>query len=151
MKVGQNQSLPRSTTLNLPNFQNNSPDLIRLRRRWLTSQRLVSPKAFCYSQGEISEAEFMSKPKPETRQAVTSSYMDLKTIFKPEDAPVDNPHDLADAGEFPFTRGPYPTMYRGKLWTMRQYAGFATAAESNARYRDLLSQAPTGLSTPPAP
>src|SRR5215469_5448201 len=49
-------------------------------------------------------------------------------------------------GEFPFTRGIYPTMYRGRLWTMRQYAGFATAEESNRRYRYLLSQGITGLS-----
>src|ERR1700747_384050 len=49
-------------------------------------------------------------------------------------------------GEFPFTRGIQPTMYRGRLWTMRQYAGFATAAESNARYRYLLERGTTGLS-----
>ncbi len=49
-------------------------------------------------------------------------------------------------GEYPFTRGPYPTMYRGKFWTMRQYAGFGTAEESNKRYRYLLSQGTTGLS-----
>ncbi len=88
----------------------------------------------------------MSKPKPEARQAVTSSGIELKTIFKPDDAQVDYANDLGDAGEFPFTRGPYPTMYSGKLWTMRQYAGFATAAQSNARYRYLLTQGQTGLS-----
>ncbi|MEW6127757.1 MAG: methylmalonyl-CoA mutase family protein [Acidobacteriota bacterium] len=88
----------------------------------------------------------MSKSKPEIRKAATSSGIELKTLFKPEDAPVDYPNDLADAGEFPFTRGPYPTMYRSKLWTMRQYAGFATAAESNRRYRYLLTQGQTGLS-----
>src|SRR6187549_3837732 len=49
-------------------------------------------------------------------------------------------------GEFPYTRGIQPTMYRGRLWTMRQYAGFGTAAESNARYRYLLAQGVTGLS-----
>src|ERR1700749_168231 len=49
-------------------------------------------------------------------------------------------------GEFPFTRGIYPGMYRDRLWTMRQYAGFGTAEESNARYRYLLSQGTTGLS-----
>src|SRR5215217_1973666 len=54
--------------------------------------------------------------------------------------------DLADAGEFPFTRGIQPTMYRGRLWTMRQYAGFGTAAESNHRYRHLLAQGVSGLS-----
>src|SRR6266581_3083164 len=54
--------------------------------------------------------------------------------------------DLGEPGEFPFTRGIRPTMYRGRLWTMRQYAGFGTAAESNARYRHLLAQGVTGLS-----
>jgi methylmalonyl-CoA mutase, N-terminal domain len=54
--------------------------------------------------------------------------------------------ELGFPGEFPFTRGVYPTMYRGRLWTMRQYAGFGTAAESNRRYRYLLSQGTTGLS-----
>ena len=54
--------------------------------------------------------------------------------------------DLGTAGEYPFTRGVYPGMYRRRLWTMRQYAGFGTAAESNARYRYLLSQGQTGLS-----
>ncbi len=53
---------------------------------------------------------------------------------------------LGYPGEFPYTRGIYPTMYRGRLWTMRQYAGFGTAAESNQRYRYLLSQGQTGLS-----
>jgi methylmalonyl-CoA mutase, N-terminal domain len=54
--------------------------------------------------------------------------------------------DLGAPGAFPFTRGPQPTMYRGKLWTMRQYAGFSTAAESNRRYRYLLERGTTGLS-----
>jgi methylmalonyl-CoA mutase, N-terminal domain len=54
--------------------------------------------------------------------------------------------DLGQPGEFPFTRGIRPTMYRGRLWTMRQYAGFGTAAESNQRYRHLLAQGVTGLS-----
>ena len=54
--------------------------------------------------------------------------------------------DLGTPGSFPFTRGPQPTMYRGKLWTMRQYAGFSTAAESNRRYRYLLERGTTGLS-----
>src|SRR5438128_8132159 len=54
--------------------------------------------------------------------------------------------DLGIPGAFPFTRGPQPTGYRGKLWTMRQYAGFSTAAESNRRYRYLLERGTTGLS-----
>ncbi|HEY7291644.1 MAG TPA: methylmalonyl-CoA mutase family protein [Vicinamibacterales bacterium] len=59
---------------------------------------------------------------------------------------VDPSRDLGEPGEFPFTRGIQPTMYRGRLWTMRQYAGFATAEESNARYRYLLEQGVSGLS-----
>ena len=54
--------------------------------------------------------------------------------------------EIGFPGEFPFTRGIQPTMYRGRLWTMRQYAGFGTAAESNARYRYLLAQGVSGLS-----
>ena len=68
-----------------------------------------------------------------------------RPFLRPDD--VDPPVDSADRpGNFPFTRGIQPTMYRGRLWTMRQYAGFGTAAESNARYRYLLSQGVTGLS-----
>jgi len=58
----------------------------------------------------------------------------------------DPPTDLGQPGRFPFTRGPQASMYRGKLWTMRQYAGFSTAAESNERYRYLLGRGTTGLS-----
>src|ERR1044071_611904 len=59
---------------------------------------------------------------------------------------IDYATDLADPGKFPFTRGVQPTMYRGKLWTMRQYAGFGTAAETNKRFRLLLEAGQTGLS-----
>ncbi|MDP9360855.1 MAG: methylmalonyl-CoA mutase family protein [Acidobacteriota bacterium] len=58
----------------------------------------------------------------------------------------DPAHDLGEPGSFPYTRGPQASMYRGKLWTMRQYAGFSTAAESNKRYRYLLERGTTGLS-----
>src|SRR5689334_3123839 len=59
---------------------------------------------------------------------------------------IDYENDLGAPGEFPYTRGIQPTMYRGRLWTMRQYAGYATAEESNARYRYLLERGTTGLS-----
>src|ERR1043165_3148699 len=65
----------------------------------------------------------------------------------PEDvAGIDPEADIGLPGIFPFTRGGQPDMYRGRPWTMRQYAGFGTAAESNQRYRYLLSQGVTGLS-----
>src|ERR1044072_6169318 len=59
---------------------------------------------------------------------------------------IDYEKDLGAPGEFPYTRGIYPNMYRGRLWTMRQYAGYATAEESNARYKYLLAHGTTGLS-----
>ena len=88
----------------------------------------------------------MSTKERVEKKAETSSGIELKTFFGPPDAPIDYERDLADPGQFPYTRGPYETMYRGKLWTMRQYAGYASAAESNARYRYLLEQGQTGLS-----
>ena len=88
----------------------------------------------------------MSTKGSTTGKSGTSSGIELKEVFRPDDVDLDYERDLGDPGEFPFTRGPYPNMYRGKLWTMRQYAGYATAAESNARYRYLLNQGQTGLS-----
>src|SRR2546425_1247833 len=71
----------------------------------------------------------------------------LKPVYGPADAPVDAiGAALGAPGEFPFTRGIHPSMYRGRLWTMRQYAGFGSAAETNKRYRYLLDQGQTGLS-----
>src|SRR5579862_6736147 len=71
----------------------------------------------------------------------------LKTVYTHEDIAGDNAEESVGApGEFPYTRGIYPTMYRGRLWTMRQYAGFGTAAQSNERFRYLLSKGQTGLS-----
>jgi len=77
----------------------------------------------------------------------TSSGIELPNDLNPENTtPVDYERDLAAPGEFPYTRGVRRSMYRGRFWTMRQYAGFATAAESNERYKYLLSQGTTGLS-----
>ena len=77
----------------------------------------------------------------------TSSGIELPNDFDPQNiTPTDYDQDIADPGEFPYTRGVRRSMYRGKFWTMRQYAGFATAEESNARYRYLLERGQTGLS-----
>ena len=80
------------------------------------------------------------------RDVATTSGIEVKGVYEPEDAPVDYGLDLGEPGAPPFTRGVYADMYRGRLWTMRQYAGYATAAETNQRYRYLLSQGQTGLS-----
>ncbi len=81
----------------------------------------------------------------ERSRFVTSSGFPVEPVYGPWDA-ADAAERNAMPGEFPFTRGIHPSMYRGRLWTMRQYAGFSTAAESNRRYRYLLSQGQTGLS-----
>ena len=82
---------------------------------------------------------------PERREIFeTSSGIEMRRLYLPED--FDYCEKLGFPGEYPFTRGVQPTMYRGRLWTMRQYAGYASAAESNARYRYLLAQGQTGLS-----
>ncbi|HZS38293.1 MAG TPA: methylmalonyl-CoA mutase family protein [Polyangia bacterium] len=76
----------------------------------------------------------------------TDAGVPIEDLYSPESAPLDYARDLGQPGEFPFTRGVQPTMYRGRLWTMRQYAGFGDAAESNKRYHYLLKQGQTGLS-----
>ncbi len=77
----------------------------------------------------------------------TTSGIALPNDFNPSNTdPLDYERDLAAPGEFPYTRGIRRSMYRGRLWTMRQYAGYATAEESNARYKYLLAQGTTGLS-----
>jgi methylmalonyl-CoA mutase N-terminal domain/subunit len=71
----------------------------------------------------------------------------LKAVYTDEDVEGSDPEtSLGFPGEFPYTRGIYPTMYRGRFWTMRQYAGFGTAAQSNQRFRYLLTKGQTGLS-----
>ncbi len=70
----------------------------------------------------------------------------IDPVYRPPDPPLDYPAALGDPGVFPFTRGVRPDMYRGRLWTMRQYAGFATARETNERFRHLLAAGQTGLS-----
>jgi methylmalonyl-CoA mutase N-terminal domain/subunit len=71
----------------------------------------------------------------------------LKTLYGPEDAPIDHDRDLGYPGQFPFTRGVHPSMYRGRLWTMRQFAGFGSARQTNERFKFLLAHGQTGLST----
>jgi len=87
--------------------------------------------------------------KPERRGELFSTISGLENepLYTPENSSVDPEADLGYPGVYPFTRGVYPSMYRGKLWTMRQFAGFGTAEETNARFRYLLDHGQTGLST----
>src|SRR5512141_927915 len=78
-------------------------------------------------------------------QFATSSGIELPPVLHPAEDNSDYTEKLGFPGEYPFTRGVQPTMYRGRFWTMRQYAGFSTAEESNRRYRYLLGAGQTGL------
>ena len=91
--------------------------------------------------------ETVYRPAAERERGVfvTSSGFPVEPVYGPWNAPASGER-LGLPGEYPFTRGIHPSMYRSRLWTMRQYAGFSTAEESNARYRYLLEQGQTGLS-----
>jgi methylmalonyl-CoA mutase N-terminal domain/subunit len=91
--------------------------------------------------------ETEKKPAQKSADEVTTnSGLPVEDCYSASDLPADLAERLGTPGEFPFTRGVYPGMYRKRLWTMRQYAGFGTALESNQRYRYLLDQGQTGLS-----
>ena len=95
------------------------------------------------AKAEKAVAKFPERKK----QFVTGSNAPIKRLYTPVDIEnQDYEADIGLPGEFPYTRGVQPTMYRGRFWTMRQYAGFASAEESNARYKFLLAQGQTGLS-----
>ncbi len=94
-----------------------------------------------------TQTEEREKVPERSEHFETPSGIPIARVYTPEDiAAVEYERDLGYPGEYPFTRGIYPTMYRGRLWTMRQYAGYAGAEESNRRFRYLLDQGQTGLS-----
>ena len=97
--------------------------------------------------GKTTLNKVISKAPEREPSFKTTSHIELKRLYTPLDvADVDYCDDLGFPGESPFTRGVQPTMYRGRLWTMRQYAGFATPEETNKRYKYLLEHGQTGLS-----
>ncbi len=98
-----------------------------------------------------TQAETMARPASRHERparVTTISGDEIAPLYTPADtAQLDYQRDLGEPGQFPYTRGIHPTMYRGRLWTMRQFAGFGTARETNARFKYLLGQGQTGLST----
>jgi methylmalonyl-CoA mutase N-terminal domain/subunit len=84
--------------------------------------------------------------KHESSERLSPSGIPIKTVYRPEDAELDYASELGDPGQWPYTRGVQPTMYRGRLWTMRQYAGFGSAKNTNERFKLLLDAGQTGLS-----
>jgi methylmalonyl-CoA mutase N-terminal domain/subunit len=105
------------------------------------------PRAKLDSTGEWRRGLYETKPEREGELFSTISGLPNEPLYTPDNVEVDYERDLGYPGVYPFTRGVYPSMYRGKLWTMRQFAGFGTAAETNARFRYLLDHGQTGLST----
>ncbi len=95
---------------------------------------------------EAWRSRFEAAPVREDELFTTISGAEVEPLSTPETVGVDYERDLGYPGSFPFTRGVYPSMYRGRLWTMRQFAGFGTAQETNSRFRYLLDHGQTGLS-----
>jgi methylmalonyl-CoA mutase N-terminal domain/subunit len=96
---------------------------------------------------EWKREAYGSSPERQGELFSTMSGLENEPLQTPETVEVDYDRDLGYPGVYPFTRGVYPSMYRGRLWTMRQFAGFGTAAETNERFRYLLEHGQTGLST----
>lgn len=87
------------------------------------------------------------EPEPKKRNFKNLSDIEIKRLYKPQDTEdLEYEEDLGEPGKYPFTRGPYKTMYRGRLWTMRQFAGFGTAEQTNQRFKYLIDHGQTGLS-----
>src|SRR5579863_10015702 len=116
---------------NSPIDSKNNSDLEAARKNW--EEKKLNPS--------------MKRGKERREKFETSSGIEIKRTYEPEDVKdLDFLDDIGFPGEYPFTRGVQPTMYRGRLWTMRQYAGFGDAEESNRRYRYLFANGQTGLS-----
>jgi methylmalonyl-CoA mutase N-terminal domain/subunit len=92
-------------------------------------------------------SRYEARPEREGELFSTISGVENEPLYSPENVELDYESDLGWPGAYPFTRGVYPSMYRGRLWTMRQFAGFGTAEETNERFRYLLEHGQTGLST----
>ncbi len=90
--------------------------------------------------------KFIEKTRERKNEFTTASFTPVNPLYTPADLQNDYNASISYPGGFPFTRGIHPSMYRGRFWTMRQYAGFGTAKESNERYRYLLKQGQSGLS-----
>jgi methylmalonyl-CoA mutase, N-terminal domain len=105
------------------------------------------PRARSDGTAEWRRELYDAKPEREGELFTTISGLENEPLYTPDNVDLDYERDLGYPGVYPFTRGVYPSMYRGKLWTMRQFAGFGTAEETNARFRYLLDHGQTGLST----
>ena len=115
--------------------------------------KMLDPKSLDRLENELADweakelAAFLHKQAERREQFFTNGDIPLKRVYTAADV-ADTPiEDIGLPGRYPFTRGPYPTMYRSRLWTMRQIAGFGTGEDTNKRFKFLISQGQTGLST----
>jgi len=112
----------------------------------LATSELIQAVEDQLSDWEASELAQFVRRAPESRESYLSgSGLPLKRVYTPADLPEDW-ESIGLPGRYPYTRGPYPTMYRGRTWTMRQIAGFGQAEETNVRFQYLIAQGQTGLS-----
>src|SRR6187397_1699962 len=105
------------------------------------------PRARSVSTAAWKRELYDATPERDGELFSTISGLENEPLYTPDDVDVDYDRDLGYPGVYPFTRGVYPSMYRGKLWTMRQFAGFGTAEDTNERFHFLLQHGQTGLST----
>ena len=112
------------------------------------TKEIGSPIEEAVERWETETLEPILSRHPETKKRFESvSLEEVDRLYTPADTShIDFARDISFPGEFPYTRGIHPSGYRGKLWTMRQFAGFSTPEETNARFRYLLAQGQTGLS-----
>ncbi len=109
------------------------------------SREALAAQVAAWENNEV--ANFVARAPERAEEFATLGGFPLKRTYTALDV-ADTPlSDIGLPGQFPFTRGPYPTMYRGRLWTMRQIAGFGTAEDTNQRFKYLIAQGQTGLST----
>jgi methylmalonyl-CoA mutase N-terminal domain/subunit len=105
----------------------------------------IRAAATAWRKGALEKS--LAKMPPRKPRFATWSDLDVHDLLTPADAPIDYLKDLGLPGEYPFTRGVQPTMYRSRLWTMRMFAGFGTPEQTNERFKYLLAEGQTGLST----
>jgi methylmalonyl-CoA mutase N-terminal domain/subunit len=108
--------------------------------------REVAFRAMAIRDEDTADLSIAPLVGPDDPRRFTDSGIEVQPLYSEADLPADLPGRLGEPGDFPFTRGPHREMYRKQLWTMRQYAGYASARESNERYRYLLAHGGTGLS-----
>jgi len=117
-------------------------------RKMFNEKELEQIRAARDKWAETTLQKSLAKNPERAPKFITTSSEEIERLYTPlELAEIEYARDLNDAGEFPYTRGVHATMYRGKVWTMRMFAGFGTAEETNARFKYLLEHGETGLST----